>query len=363
MRSARSSVPMLLLLLTVGGCFERTQPSVEAAVRPVLANRVQLAPDQEWRAYDGVIRARREADLAFRAAGRIVSREVDLGARVTEGQVLARLDPADLTLSVRSAEADLAAARSQSAQASSDATRSRSLVAGGWVAAATDEIKQATATASGQRVASAKAALEIARNRLDYAALRAPKAGIVTGLLADPGTVVAEGQAVLRLAEAGVPEAEVALPESALGSAHAEQASATFWSHPGVRLPVRLRELSPTADRGLRTYVARYSIADAPPWLMQGMTATVHLPADGDGASVATLPSAALADRGQGPMVWLVTQGDSVPKPQPVTVRRIAGQRAVVTGLRDGDLVVSLGVQKLDPAARVRVADIRPVVD
>jgi hypothetical protein len=34
-----------------------------------------------------------------------------------------------------------------------------------------------------------------------------------------------------------------------------------------------------------------------------------------------------------------------------------------VSGLSDGDMVVALGVQKLDPAARVRVADIRPATE
>ncbi len=354
---------VLLAPLALGGCFERAQPSVEAAIRPVLAVRVALVPDQEWRAYDGVIRARREADLGFRTGGRIVAREVDLGTRVTRGQELARLDAADLLLAVRSSEADLASARSLAAQASADAGRSRALVRQGWVAAASDEVKQAAATAAAQRVASASAALDLARNKLDYAVLRAPHDGIVTGLVADPGTVVAEGQAVLRLAESGAPEAEVALPESALAGADAPGATATFWARPDARLAVRLRELSPTAERGLRTYVAHYVVVDPPLWLMQGMTATVHLPQPGDARAVAVLPASALADRGQGPMVWVVAPEGGPPRPRTVAVRRIDNQRVVVTGLEDGALVVAIGVQKLDPASRIRVADIRPVAE
>ena len=282
---------------------------------------------------------------------------------MTRGQDLARLDPADLLLAVRSAEADLASARSQATQASADAGRSRALVRQGWVAAASDEVKQAAATAASQRVASAGAALDLARNKLDYAVLRAPHDGIVTGLVADPGTVVAEGQAVLRLAEAGAPEAEIALPESALAAADAAGATATFWARPEARLPVRLRELSPTAERGLRTFVAHYVVADPPAWLMQGMTATVHLPRGGDASKVAILPASALADRGQGPIVWVVEPEGGPPRPRPVAVRRIDDQRAVVTGLDDGALVVALGVQKLDPLANIRVAAISPVAE
>jgi multidrug efflux pump subunit AcrA (membrane-fusion protein) len=167
----RITVAALPLLLAA--CFERTQPSVENNVRPVQAVRVALASDTEQRAFAGTIKPRREAEVGFRAAGRIATRLVDMGARVRAGDVLARLDPADLTLSVRSAEADLASAEAQAEQAQADAARSRTLRGQGWASAATDEVKQATARAATEKVASARAALSLARNRLDYADLRA----------------------------------------------------------------------------------------------------------------------------------------------------------------------------------------------
>jgi RND family efflux transporter MFP subunit len=355
----RATLPLAAPLL-LAGCFEHTQPSVENAVRPVEAVRVALVADAESRAYAGTIRPRREADQSFRAAGRLAARLVDMGATVTAGQVLAKLDPADLTLAVRAAEADLASAEATEAQARADAIRSTTLRASGWVAAATDEIKQANAHPAEQRVASARAALEQARNKLGYADLRANADGVVTAVLADPGTVVGEGQAVLRVAETGAPEVEVALPEQALPDASRAGASVTLWARPEAPLRATLRELAPSADGKLRTYLARYSIADAPAWLALGMSATVHL--GGASETVATLPAAALIDRGQGPMVWTVSDAGALAA-QPVRVRRLRQDRVVVTGLRDGELVVALGGQKLDPAAKVRVADIRPVTE
>jgi len=361
MHRSRRAALMLTVPLALGACFERAQPSVENAVRPVEAVRVALAADAASQSYAGTIKPRHEADLGFRAAGRIASRDVDVGATVRAGQVLARLDPADLALAVRSAEADLASAEALSVQAQADAARSTPLRAQGWVSAAADDLRQANARAAVQRVASARAALALARNRLDYAELRAPSDGVVTAALADPGTVVAEGQAVLRLAEAGAPEAEVALPEQALPLAAQPGASVTLWARPGLALPATLRELAPSADGKLRTYLARYTIAGAPAWLALGMSATLRLPGPG-GGDVATLPAAALLDRGDGPMVWTVGDGGAL-QSRPVQVRRLQQDRVVVTGLHEGDLVVALGVQKLDPAARVRVADIRPATE
>src|SRR5690348_2476884 len=90
----------LSLPLLLGACLDRTQPSLENAVRPVQVVRVHLAPASETRAYAGTIRPRREADIGFRAGGRILTREVDVGAKVQAGEVLMRLDPTDLALSV-----------------------------------------------------------------------------------------------------------------------------------------------------------------------------------------------------------------------------------------------------------------------
>ena len=360
--------PLFLLPLLLAACFERAQPTVENTARPVQVVQVTLAPAQSARAYSGIIRPRREADIGFRAAGRIIARDVDLGARVQAGQTLARIDPTDLTLALRSATADLAGAEALASQTTADAARSRTLLAQGWTPASTDDAKQAAARSAQERAAAARAALALARNRLDYAILKAPTDGVVTATLADPGTIVADGQPVLRLAQSNTLEVELALPESALPDATlpdaASPATVTLWANPTTPLHAILREVAPAADPKLRTYTARYSIqfppGQSPPaWLAIGMTATLPIAAP-PGETLARLPSAAITDRGAGPMVWVVDPPTGRLEPRPVTIRALQQDTTLVTGLRDGERVVALGVQKLDPAARVRIADTRP---
>ena len=351
---------LLALPLTLGACLERTQPTVADAPRPVQVVKVALGASTETRDYVGLIRPRHEADVGFRTGGRIVSRLVDVGDRVTAGQKLARLDPADPQLSLQSAEADLASAQATGAQTASEAARTHTLAQHGNGTLSADDQAQMLARTARQRVASATAAVALARNKLDYATLLAPADGIVTAVLADPGTVVAEGAAVFRVADATQPEAEISLPESAVAAARGAAATVTLWARPDVALPVTLRELSPQAEAKLRTYAARFSIADPPDWIALGMTATVHM-ATGADAKVATLPATALIDRGDGARVWTVDPASGRLTATAVSVQRLTQDRALVAGLRDGDLVVSLGVQKLDPAAKVRIADIRPL--
>jgi RND family efflux transporter MFP subunit len=232
------------------------------------------------------------------------------------------------------------------------------------VAAATDDEKVAAARDAAERVESDRATVALLQNKLDYAVLRAPVAGVITAVLADPGTVVSEGQAVVRLAEADGLEVEVALPEGVAGDALAMQrsgaaAEVTFWARPETRLAAHLRELSPSADTKLRTFTARYVIEAPPDWVALGMTATLHL-GGMVGDPVVSLPAAAITDRGDGPMVWVVDPRTGALAGRPVRVSGLRLDRTLVTGLRPGELVVAMGVQKLDPAARVRVADIRP---
>ena len=353
----RVPFPAFAVLALLAGCRDAgPQAAVAEAPKPIQVAEIHFAPAEQPRAFAGVIRARREADIAFRAGGRIQARLVDVGSRVTAGQEIARIDPADLMLSVRAAEADLAAAEAEYRRASADAQRSRTLLAAGHVAAAFDEQRQTAARSAEERCASARAALELARNRLGYTVLRAPSDGVVTALLAEAGQVVAEGQAVMRMADPTERELLVQVPEGALPDLARARAQAMLWARPDEPIAATLREVAPQADATLRTYAARFSLPDAPDWAALGMTGTIRLRAES--AAVAMLPASALHDRGDGPMVWKI-EGSRVVA-VPFEVARLGETQVALRGaLAEGDKVVALGPQLLDPGSTVRVVQNR----
>lgn len=353
-------VPVLALLALAACRAETAAPPAAEAPKPVQVAEVRRGAATQGGAWTGVVKARREADIGFRTGGRMVERLVDTGARVTAGQPLARLDATDLALALRAAEADLAGAEAQAAQAAADAWRSRTLLAAGHVSAAYDDQRVASARSATEKVAAARASLDLARRKLDYAVLTAPSAGVVTAILAEAGQVVPEGQAVLRLADPEERELVVQVPEAAVAGLAGATARADFWAHPGIALPARLREMAPQAEAALRTYTARFSLAGAPDWVTLGMTGTIRTaPAAGAAADgVITLPLSALHDRGQGPMVWKL-HGDGV-EAVPVSVVTLGEVTAQLRApLADGDRVIALGPQVLDPASRVRVIETR----
>jgi RND family efflux transporter MFP subunit len=338
--------------LLLAGCQAETAP-VSGVGRPVQVQRVAFDAASTSRDFVGVVRARHETDLGFRVGGKIVARVVNVGDSVRIGDVIARLDPQDLQLQVESAEAELAAATSSRTQAAADLERYTTLKDRGYAAIAQFDLKKAANDEAEGRLARARRGLDLARNQLAYAELKADADGIITATLAEPGQVVAIGQPVARLAHRGEKEALVALPETWLGEARQAWARVTLWSDHDRTFVAQLRELSPQADPTTRTYAARFTILGADDSVAYGMTATVRLERVADGP-VAKLPLSAVVNRGSGPSVYVVGASGTL-ELQPVTVAAFSTDSAIVTsGVENGDRVVTLGVQKLEAGQKVR---------
>lgn len=344
-----------LFALALGGCGKKEEKSAaDDQTRPVLVEKARYAAQTQSREFAATIRPRVESDLAFRVAGKIIKRHVEMGQKVKIGDLLATLDEKDLQLQKEQAEAEFSAARMALTQAAGDEKRALALRKNGWTAqAAVDRVRAAAQEARG-RFERAERAVNLARNSLDYATLRADADGVVTQTLIEPGQVVAAGQTAVRLARAGELEAAVALPETFVAAAGKGEASLTVWSNPGAVYRARLRELSPAADPATRTFAARFSILDPDPALALGMSATLIVAAAGV-EPVVSVPLSALYNEGSGPALWKV---DSEGRLQltPVRLVRYETNAALVAGgVAEGDTIVVLGVHKLDAGQKVRV--------
>jgi RND family efflux transporter MFP subunit len=352
-------VPASVFAVAAGGFLKGSaDPSAgrgpEAPVRSVRVQEVRGGGAVTESSYTGVVRARYESDLAFRVGGKVVSRHVELGERVRAGQPLFRLDPEDYELALKAAEADLAAAEAEMKYATAEDARQRRLVGGGATSIADfEKVRADRDMAVGRRDRAVKA-LALARNRLSYCTLAADADGVVTELPGEAGLVVVEGQPVARLARDGGREAVVSLPENRVEAARSALARVTLWSAPGVSFPAVLREVSPAADPLTRTYQARFALPGAGPGVELGMTATVHL-TSADSAPGFVLPLSSLLRQSDRPAVWVVGRGAGRPTLTPVEVREYRQESVVIAaGVKPGDLVVTAGVQKIDPGMVVR---------
>lgn len=341
--------------LALSGCDKGPAKSAEstASGRPVLVEPVKYAPESLARDFVATIRARVESDHGFRVSGKVVKRYVQAGARVKAGEPLALLDEKDLRLQKEQSEAEFAAAKMGLSQAEGDEKRALTLKKSGWVAQAAVDRARAVAEEARGRFHRAERAVELSRNALDYATLRADGDGVVTQTLIEPGQVVAAGQTAIRVARSGELEAAVSLPEDFATLADRGAATLTLWSNKSRTYRAKLRELSPSADPVTRTFAARYSILDPDPAVSLGMTATLSVAADGDQRLV-SVPLSALYNQGSGPALWKVDNEGRLHL-TPVKLIRYEANTALVTGgVVEGDKIVVIGVHKLDPAQKVR---------
>lgn len=181
--------PVLLLAALgaalLGACSPPAPPP--PAARPVVVHELALAPLAAAALYSGEVRARHESELAFRVAGKIVERRVELGSMVTPGQVLARLDPADAGLAATAAAAQLAAARADHALAEAEVLRYRELLARGFVSKSALDTRESAFKAAAARVEQARAQATVAANQAAYTTLVADEAGVITAVNAEVG--------------------------------------------------------------------------------------------------------------------------------------------------------------------------------
>lgn len=352
--SKYSRLLAILPAMALAACDSTTAQQPPSA-RPVLVTSVHYGPRVADRSFVGTVRPRIESDLGFRVAGKVSKRLVEVGALIQAGQALATLDEADLNLQAEQAEAELNAATGVVAQASAAETRTKELRQKGWSTDAQLDQAKAAADEARARLNRAQRSVELTKNSLSYATLVADAPGVVTATLIEPGQVVASGQAAIRVARLAEKEVVVAIPETLLARAKSDEARVSIWSEPDRQYVAKLRELAPSADPVTRTYLAKFSMPGAGNEVQLGMTATLIL-SDAASEPVARLPLSALFDQGSGPSLYVVDQKTGAITLKQVTVKAYGSSDVLVSGgVDEGASVVTLGVQKLDPAEKVRV--------
>lgn len=339
-----------------------SKPTPESP-RPVRTAEMRYGTAGEISRYFGAVRSRYEVDQAFRVGGKVARRLVEVGQSVHAGDVLAVLDDTDYRLAVQAAQEQLIAATTQARQAESDRQRLNALKLDGSVSTSDDEHAQ-----SGERKAKAAAeaearALELARNRLKYTALRASQSGVVTAVRFEVGQVVAEGQPVVSIADPGEPEIVVDVPEDQLNSFEKAHFTAALTALPEDSFALTLRELAPQAAAQTRTYRAKLKPASAR-GLPLGASATVSAQLVASDTPIATIPASAITQSNGQPAVWAVhsMRADSTGTVEliPITVHGYRSEEVLVSGPPAGERIVTAGVQKMSPGLRVAVPDATP---
>ncbi|RVC45011.1 efflux RND transporter periplasmic adaptor subunit [Mesorhizobium sp. M4A.F.Ca.ET.090.04.2.1] len=346
---------LIVATLELAGCSQE-KAEVKEIIRPVKVVEIGEAQTTRELDYSGSVRARTEMNLGFRVAGKVTERLVDIGQHVNSGDVLARIDPSDYDLSVRSAAANLDAAERQVETVDLAKKRAEQLYAKSF--ASKSQLDQATLTYA-QAVATrdaARSTLAQAKNQVGYTDLKANEDGIVTAISADIGQVVGAGTPVMTVAVDGEKEVLIAVPEMDIAEFRpGKEVKAGFWSDDALTLAGKVREVAGSADPQSRTFAVRVSLPNDPRVLL-GMTANIE-------ASVASrkqmvsIPLSALAEKDGQKIVWTVDRTSETVHPRPVKVGDFTVDGVnVADGLKQGDVVVAAGTQFMTENLKVKLS-------
>lgn len=370
---------------------------------------VDVAPAQRrdiatFISLDGQVAPLEDSTLSFQQTGPIAAIFVNVGDRVSGGQLLARIDPSTLSAQLAQAEASAAQAaasargaeiglpvartsnlaNAQSAKAALDNARlvyqqNQTLFNQGYVsqqaleqarsqyvlaqsqyntASAGQENTNVTAQnvkASMAQAAAAAAQATVLRTELGQTSLFAPFDGVVTARLADPGAMAGPSVQVLRVSRVSKVWVNVNVPDEDLNYVH-PGSSVTFQSSslPGRAFVGRIDTVNAVPTQGTLSYLARFQQPNPGALLRGGMLVTVTIQKDKHMGTI-VVPRSAVAQSEKGNSVFIVSNNKAQEVPVQVGIQTDTLSEVSSPRVTPGTLVITTRPDALQDGSAVAV--------
>ncbi len=343
----------LTTLLLLSAC-QKKEPVPD--IRPVRTIEIERHEVGDPIILTGQLRARDEISLAFRLTGKLTERLANVGDIVKTGQIVARLDAENEKNAENASEADYGAAIAVLEQAKSAEQRLQNLLLARAVSRTEYEVALRQLKTAKAQVVAAKAKLDTAKDQLSYTTLTAETDGIITAKGAEPGEVVAAGQMILLLARQNGRDGVFDMPAKVIraGLSTSQQVEVWLADNPDIRVSGLIREVSPQADPMTRTHRVKVSLNEVPPGMFLGSTIVGRLRLHS--SMQIEIPSSALALLHDKSAVWVVNPDDMTVQRRHVIVAQYNQDTVVIVdGLKEGERIVTAGVQFLYEGQKVRL--------
>lgn len=290
----------------------------------------------------GTAALRKEIPLGFTTPGQIARITVQEGDRVRRGQVLATLD-------MTSVGASLEAADAERDRAGAELNRLKQLYAQGWITKSRLEAAEAAARSASANVSARRFSLQTAR-------VIAPADGIVLSRTAEPGQIIDAGMPVVTLGDSssGFVLRTLLADRDAVRVRAGVTAQVRFDALPGEILSGQVIEVGGRSDRGTGAFTAEIALP-ADPRLRSGLVgrATISTPAAGASTRLVIPPTAIFAIRADEGFVYVVDAQKRVKARQIALGPLTAAGAEVLGGLRQGEVIVLSGLDRLRDGAPV----------
>ena len=297
-------------------------PQVTLEFAPSDLARVEQKSLARWLPVSGTVQPVHQATVKAKVSGDVRQVTVREGESVQAGQLLARIDTADLESKLIERLGALESARAQLALAEKNRATNNALLKQNFISQNAFDNSESSYNVAQGSVKSAEAQVQIARNALKDAVATSPLSGIVAKRHVQPGEKVAFDSPLVTVVDlrdlelqAMVPAVDV--PELAIG----KSVELTIDGFGERRFSGRIERMNPSTEPGTRAILVYVGIPNTDGALRGGMFATGRI-ALAASAPVATLPATAVRTEGGQSYVWTVENGKLV-------------KRGVVLGRKD----------------------------
>lgn len=354
----RTILVLGLAALVLSGCGDDDSRTgeIEPVVRGLKSCLVDDAEQSTIRRYPSVLQPSSTTTLSFEVAGRLQQVNLDVGQQVSEGDVVAELDPKSLQIQVDNATAAVRQAEVATRNAEEDFKRKSQLLEEGVVTKAqADQSETSLETNKAQEI-QARKQLENAEDDLKRAVLRAPFDGIISKVDVESFTNVTAGSAVATIYADKSFESSFTVSFDVVNRiAVGKTATVRLADDPSVVLAAHVSELGSRAD-AVSSFPVVVVIDGSNPVLKAGMAVEIALEFPVPKGVGYTVPLTVL------PMEGRLDVPDDPNKPSDVGIfvfdeatSTVKTRQVTIGGLRENQLII---IDGLEPGERVACAGV-----
>ena len=275
-----------------------------------------------WLAVSGTMLPVRQATVKSKVSGEVRQITVREGEAVTAGQMLVRVDTADLEAKVLERQGQLESIRAQLAMAEKTLGTNQKLLKQNFISQNAFDNSESSVNVSLGGVKSAEAQVRLAQNALKDAVATAPLSGIVAKRHVQPGEKVGFDAPLVTVVDLRDMELQALIPAVDIPEIRPGMTvSLTVDGFGERKFTGRIERIAPSTETGTRAILVFVGIPNADAALRGGMFATGRI-ALSAGEAVASLPVSAVRNEGGQTFVWAIEDGK-------------LAKRAVAVGRRD----------------------------
>lgn len=353
----------LIFLLILTSCEKEV---ISETARPVKVFRVSETSSMDNQIiFPGTLRAFRRADLSFRVDGIVIMRNIYVGYRAREADLLIQLDPREYEISLKKAKGKVASVEAQLDFAARDYQRMKNIYEkdSGAISESLLDRKKESVNQLKAELTIAQGDFDKAEDDLSYTSLKAPFDGIIAAIYMENHEQVLAKQPVLRFLDIGDREMEINVPEKFINlllegkdRLHFEVRLDSF---PSMVFTAHIKEIGTEASSTTLTYPVTLSLQEIPYELslLAGMTGRAILTQPiGKVSDTFKIPKSAIFSySGLITYVWVVDPDTQTVHKKAVEIEEGSQGNFILVreGLAPGDVIVIAGTSFLMEGQRV----------